>query len=152
MLKLSRQGDRVVARDENGKVVGSSIVTRDATKRTWRRLLKEMTHDGADVMTVLHNLAMGHAYTAVHDGKETEPIVPSPEVRRAAAMDLLTFLHGKPVAQTEVAKADEVAEEMVQYSAMSETELRRIVALSDAEKKRKELTGDFTSESEASFE
>lgn len=152
MLKLSRQGDRVVARDENGKVVGSSIVTRDATKRTWRRLLKEMTHDGADVMAVLHNLAMGHAYTAVHDGKETEPIVPSPEVRRAAAMDLLTFLHGKPVAQTEVAKADEVAEEMVQYSAMSETELRRIVALSDAEKKRKELTGDFTSESEASFE
>lgn len=152
MLKLARQGDRVVARDSNGKVVGSSIVTRDASKKTWRRMLKEMTNDGRDVMLVLCQLAKGDAYTVKHGEQESEPIIPSPEVRRAAAVDLLHFLHGKPVAQTEVAKADEVAEEMVQYRAMDEDALRRIISLADAEEKRKGLTGDFTSESEASFE
>jgi hypothetical protein len=138
--KLAIQGGVAVIREGN-KVVDSTPVkshadlaknrarTPEGAKReTWRGVMRRLTNDGKDVMEVLYNLAMGNVLVAqLPDGRVSEPIVPSPEVRRAAAVDLLHMLHGKPVAQTEVVKAEQEAEDVAQYAALSDDELERLL-------------------------
>lgn len=89
-------------------------------KRTWRSALRHITNDGEDAMVVLRDLMEGRPFVAtLPDGRQSEPVIPSPEVRRAAAVDVLHLLHGKPVAQTEVLKAEREAEDVERYKAMS---------------------------------
>ncbi len=154
--KLAVQGGVAVVR-EDGKVVASTHIkaheevamrkkrTAESIKReTWRSVMRRLTNDGKDVMEVLYNLAMGTAVVAqLPDGRVSEPVIPSPEVRRAAAVDLLHMLHGKPVAQTEVARAAQEAEDVAQYAALSDEELKRILensAWDKASAKRMELS------------
>jgi phosphoribosylcarboxyaminoimidazole (NCAIR) mutase len=114
--------------------------------------MRRLTNDGKDVMEVLYNLAMGSAVISqLPDGRVSEPIIPSPEVRRAAAVDLLHMLHGKPVAQTEVVKAEQEAEDVAQYAALSDDELERLLkeaGWKKAEKKRLAASGLTTEDDE----
>ena len=127
--KLAIQGGVLVARDEKGSIVATqTIETRGMSparkKETWRTAMRRMTNDGLDQMRVLHDLSHGVAYkVTLPDGRESEPIIPTPEVRRAAAIDLLHMMHGKPVAQTEVVRAEQEAEDAVQYAALSDEQL-----------------------------
>lgn len=152
--KLVTQGPFASVRDENNvilkKVEMPPLATRN--KRTWRASLKALTNDGEDLHVVLFNLAHGVPLVSrLPDGRECEPVIPSPEVRRAAAMDLLTLLHGKAVAQTEVMKAEIDAEEVARYAAMSADELFEAARpLLHAEMKRKELLGSASAESQES--
>ena len=129
--KLVPVGNTAVVRDDKGRVVATAplVAKRDRNRDTWRWTLRKLTNDGAELFAVLYNLAQGAPYVASWEGKVSEPIVPSPEVRRAAATDLLHMLHGKPVAQTEVMKAEMEAQEVQRYQAMSREELLRIAGL-----------------------
>lgn len=99
-----------------------------AREKTWRAQLRELTGNGQRLFQTLYNLSEGQPIVhRLPDGRTSEPIVPSPEVMRGAATDLLHMLHGKPVAQTEVTKAEEDAGRMLQVQAMSDEELLRII-------------------------
>jgi len=162
--KLAIQGGVAVIR-EGSKVVDATPIkshadlaerkarTPEGVKReTWRGVMRRLTNDGKDVMEVLYNLAMGSAVISqLPDGRVSEPIIPSPEVRRAAAVDLLHMLHGKPVAQTEVVKAEQEAEDVAQYAALSDDELERLLkeaGWKKAEKKRLAASGLTTEDDE----
>lgn len=96
---------------------------------TWRSMLRKLTKNGAALDEVLYNLAMGNAYeSSLPDGRKSEPIVPSPEVRRAAAIDLLHMLRGKPVSQTEVVASERAAEDLAAYAAYSDEDIARAAA------------------------
>lgn len=117
--RMVQQGSYVVLRDENNKPVAKQLVISN-DKKSWREALKKLTNNGEDVHVVLYNLARGTPIIhKLPDGRESEPVVPSPEVMRAAAMDLHRMMHGKEVAETEVIKAEEEAQKMQQLSAMS---------------------------------
>lgn len=97
-------------------------------QKTWRAQLREMTDNGRPLFQLLYNLAEG--LPIVHtlpDGRTSEPVVPSPEVMRGSAVDLLHMLHGKPVAQTEVTKAEEDAGRLMQVQAMSDEDLLKVI-------------------------
>ena len=135
MLKLNRQGALLVARDENDKVVhdknGNAVVRKvpkDAPKQTWRAFLREMTHNGEDLLVAAHNIAQGVPFTVTHKGQEMEPQVPSAEVRLRAIEFLILQLHGRPVAQNEVLQSEVAAEEMARFAALSEAQLREMAA------------------------
>ncbi len=128
---LKRQGNKLVLRgkdglplkDEDGKP-RAVVVPKDASPATWRAKLRRLTKDGDLLDEILLSLAGGAAYQAqLPDGRVSDPIVPSPEVRRAAAVDLLHMLRGKPVPQTEVTKSEEESEKMKRMSAYSDEAL-----------------------------
>lgn len=129
---LKRQGSKLVNRDaetheikktSDGRPMSFEVAPK-AKKETWRRALSKLTDNGKLLDDVLLNLAAGNAYTAkLPDGRESAPIVPSPEVRRAAAIDILHMIRGKPVSQTEVMAAEKEAEELEKYSAISDADL-----------------------------
>lgn len=125
---LKRQGNKLVLRGKDGLPLKDKegqpravVIPKDAPAATWRSRLRKLTKDGELLEEVLLSLAGGEAYQArLPDGRVSDPIVPSPEVRRAAAVDLLHMLHGKPVPQTEVIKSEEES-----------TKLKRMAAYSD---------------------
>jgi hypothetical protein len=121
--KLTQQGRTLVARDEKGSPVQALALDQPINKKTWRKALKELTNDGADIHVVLVNLSKGVPIVHRFGGLESEPIIPSPEVMRAAAMDLHRIMHGKEVAETEVIKAEEEAAKAQQLAAYSTQEL-----------------------------
>ena len=134
-LKLTRQGTALVLRDETGAPVRQATiksVTGQPTEETWRSALRKLTRDGVDLMEILFDLAKGQPIVRrlqLPDGTwvQSEPIIPSPEVMRASAMDLKRMLHGKEVAETEVIKAEESAQKMKQLAAYSDDELLRML-------------------------
>ena len=121
--RLTQQGRTLVARDEKDNPVQALALEQPVSKKTWRKALKELTNDGADIHVVLMNLAKGVPIVHRFGGMESEPIIPSPEVMRAAAMDLHRIMHGKEVAETEVIKAEEEAAKAQQLAAYSTQEL-----------------------------
>lgn len=158
MLKmLVREGNKLVARDENknvvtekGKAVAVVLPKPDAPQETWRKSIARLTRNGRDMQDVLYNLAMGNAYEVkLPDGRVSEPIIPTAEVRRACAVTLHEWLHGKAVAQTEVMAAEKEAEDVQQYRALSDAELAAaaIPYLERIQQTRRELArGDSESE------
>lgn len=119
---VTRTGNRIHKTDvETGVSIETTPISPKALmKRTWRAALRHITNDGEDAMVVLRDLMEGRPFVAtLPDGRQSEPVIPSPEVRRAAALDILHLLHGKPVAQTEVLKAEREAEDLEKYKAMS---------------------------------
>lgn len=141
--KTSRQNSNVVLREEklvNGVprsvVKAHAVVQRGDTRpQTWRRALDKLTNGGKDMQLVLIDLMHGNAYTPRvfdRDGKERvgvscEPIIPSAEVRRAAAMNLHEMLHGKAVAETEVVASEREAEKKLQLESMSDAQLQAYI-------------------------
>lgn len=152
---LKRQGSKLVTRDaetqeikktSDGRLMAAEVKPK-AKKETWRSALSKLTDNGKLLDDVLVNLALGNAYTArLPDGRESAPIVPSPEVRRAAAIDILHMVRGKPVSQTEVMDAVMADEELDRYRAISDEELLAAVKgdpyLERVDKKRLKADSD----------
>lgn len=138
---IKRQGNSVVlrtatpAQPSKAMVKAHAVVQRaEARPETWRKALGKLTNNGGDVHLVLINLMHGNAYRPqVVDaagnptGQVGELIVPTPEVRRAAAMNLHEMLHGKSVAETEVRAAEAEASKKLQLESMSDAELEKYI-------------------------
>jgi hypothetical protein len=164
VASMTRQGNLVVLRDKDGRVVqdeyqqakAAVLPTRKADKLdayTWRHFLRKMTNGGDDLLLNMIALANGIPHSVTHNGQESTPVIPSPEVRRAANMDLITLLHGKAVAQTEVIAAEKEASEAAQYQAMSDDALLKLVSKDPATLERlKRALGTSTVESDAEFQ
>lgn len=129
MTKIKTEGRSVVLRDSDGRIVKKTLRKESAVSlpKPWRQVLRELTGNGEDLHNVLYNIAMGEVFVPQHEGMQMEPQVPTFEVRRAAATDLLHMLHGKPVAQSEVTKAEEDNTALQQMGAMSDEQLWGIV-------------------------
>lgn len=136
MLPLTRQGNHLVARKEDGTVKAHTVVQRAEKKpETWRRALAKLTNNGQDMLECLYSLMHGNAYTPrVYgaDGKldpnrSIQPIIPTPEVRRASAMNLHEMLRGKAVAETEVIASEKEAEKKLQLESMSDEQLQAYI-------------------------
>ena len=129
MLPIKRQGNHVVLRDDKGKVRAHALMSRAATPETWRRGLHKLTDGGRDMQLTLIDLMHGNVYQPrLPDGRlSSEIIIPTPEVRRAAAMNLHEMLHGKAVAETEVLASDREAEKKVQLESMTNEQLQAYV-------------------------
>lgn len=132
-VTVKQQGGVLVKRDEEGKITAVATAPKPTVKgtqspeakRTFRNALYKMTDGGLDNIKTLISLRDGEPQVhEMPDGRKSEPIYPTPEVRRASAMNLHEILHGKPVAASEVLKAEKEAEDMERYRAMSNDELR----------------------------
>jgi hypothetical protein len=136
---IKRQGNTVVLRSgaepSKALVKAHAVVQRaDARPDTWRKALGKLTNNGADIHLVLINLMHGNAYRPqVLDekgnptGQVMELVVPTPEVRRAASMNLHEMLHGKAVPETEVRIAEAEASKKVQLESMTDAELEKYI-------------------------
>lgn len=135
MLKILKQGNTLVVRDEKDNLVRDmegavrrAVVRRGAGKETLRKAIARLTNDGHDLIMRLNALSQGIPQVAtLPDGRMSEPVIPTPEVQLQATKDLIDRAYGKAVAQTEVLKAVREAEEVEQYQAMSDAELERII-------------------------
>lgn len=136
MLPLKRQGKHLTLRTEKGVIKAHATVQRaEARPETWRRALSRLTNGGRDIQEVLIDLMHGNGYTPRifdRDGNEDttrrcEPVIPTPEVRRMAAMNLHEMLHGKAVAETEVRASEREAEKKLQLESMSDEQLQAYI-------------------------
>jgi hypothetical protein len=136
MLPLKRQGAHLVARRADGTVKAHVRAQKtDQRPQTWRRALSKLTNEGNDMLECLYALMHGNAYTPkVYDRfgkedltKECEVIIPTAEVRRAAAMNLHEMLRGKAVAETEVIASEREAEKAKQLESMSDAQLQSYI-------------------------
>lgn len=152
MLPLKRQGKHLTLRTEKGVIKAHATVQAgEARPQTWRRALSRLTSGGKDIHEVLIDLMHGNGYTPRifdKDGNEDtsrrcEPIIPTPEVRRQAAMNLHEMLHGKAVAETEVRASEREAEKKLQLESMTNEQLQAYI---DGEYKMMEPGGEESPE------
>lgn len=131
---ITQQGGVLVQRDAEGKIVEkvkAPIATVEGrqspdARRSFRNALYKMTDGGVDNLKKLIALRDGvPSSVTLPDGRVVPGETPTPEVQRAAAMNLHEMLHGKAVAATEVRKAEQEAEDMEQYRAMSDADLAK---------------------------
>lgn len=127
--KFFETAAHLTVRDEDGKVISRVLRKKDESSRTsWRNALRQMTNNGQDLYLILYNIAKGTPYIPrLEDGREMEAIIPSIEAQRQAAKDLIEFLDGKAVQQTEVVKAEEQTKELDRLRAMSDEDLLKII-------------------------
>jgi hypothetical protein len=126
-MTLHQQGQLTVARDSEGRVIEKAVGSIQK-RSTWRSLLRKMTDNGAELYGIMLEIARGKPFTArLEDGRESEPIVPTPAVRLAAAKELVEFLHGKAVPQHLALQAEEEAQRVEQMQAMTDDQLWAIV-------------------------
>ena len=127
--KVSLQGGVLVERDEKGlvtKKTSTNIVARTPAAKvlSWRSQMRQLTNGGIDTLVRLANIGNGVPQrTVLEDGTYTEWIVPSISEQRQALQFLAEFQLGKAVAQSEVMKAENEAEDQAQYGAMSDAAL-----------------------------
>lgn len=134
MTKTTEQGDLIVIRDSKGNVVGK-LMKGGTQKETFRSLVRKLTNNGYDIIATMKDLMDGKPFVAVlPDGREMEPQVPSPDTRRQAAQFMWEQLNGRAVDQTRVVEAEEQAQGMAQFDAMSESQLEEYIRQKDAER------------------
>lgn len=124
--KVTNQGGVLVVRDENDRVISKAAPI--ATKKpieSWRSQLRRVNNGGMDTLLQIVNIANGQPFRMKKPDSEewTEWEVPSTAERLNALQFLAEFQLGKSVAQTEVLKAEEQAEDHAQYAAMSDEAL-----------------------------
>ena len=140
--KVAVQGEVLVERDSEGTITRRASPPERGMPplRNWRRQVRQMTDNGIDAFKVLINIMNGTPQKVqLPDGRESDRITPSIETQRAAAKDIIEFINGKAVAQTEVMHAEKEAEDVEQYQAMSDEALRE-AALPFLERAQKKLT------------
>lgn len=158
---VSRQGNKLVLRDANGKIVSAAARPARQSPETWRRFLLRVTDNGQLIYERLVDLALGKPFRIEKPDGSVVAETPTFEVQRAAAMNLLEMMHGKAVAQTEVVKAEKEAVKDAQLRSMSTaqltdivrahyTELREIQSLSPGESTHVDGVGNSARESEGS--
>lgn len=84
---------------------------------TMRAAIRKLSKNGEDYLVTLDNIARGNPFTRTlppdEKGKiETFTVFPSLELQAHTANVLVQHLHGKPVAQTEVVRAEEQAQQL----------------------------------------
>lgn len=133
LLKTTKQGDVLVVRDENDNIVKKQIVNKNSvvTKiRGWRALMRQFDESGhgIDELLLLKHIAHGKPYRrTLPDGSFTEWMVPDLTNQLKAILAYIEFDKGKAVAQTEVLKAEQIAEDLEQYRNVPESELYEAV-------------------------
>lgn len=122
---LSQLSDKVVVRNAAGRLIETHTLPPHKTrKESLRQVVRAMTNDGVELVLTLLEISRGTAYTVkLSDGRESEPIIPTVETRLAATNSLLDRVWGKPVAQTEVVKAEAESIMQDQLAAMSNEDL-----------------------------
>jgi hypothetical protein len=131
MLKhLRREGSHIVARDEDGRILkttnGQPLASVVKAGENWRKRLARATDDGRVLEEALTRLALGEPQVkTLPDGRVSEPVIPTPEVQRAALMNLLEMMRGKAVAQTEIKEAHKATED--QLRAMTDEQLDAVI-------------------------
>lgn len=129
MLKVIRQGNILVSRDENDKPVAKAVVSPKIKKKHLAAILKELTSDNIDTALAMRDLALGIPYIPVlPDGRRGEPVIPSPEVRRAAIVNIWEYSEGKAVAITEMTAAAVDQDLRAKYDSMSADDLEAAIA------------------------
>lgn len=124
MSKVEQRGKYAVLRDSNGKLRTKVAGDITKTRTTWRAFVRKLTNNGEDQFEVLIKLSKGEPIQYKHPTTgEIAVAVPGVEVMRQAAKDVIEFLHGKAVAQTEVSKAEEEAVHQEKLRALSDQQL-----------------------------
>lgn len=137
----------IVIRDDLGKPIRKMITKGLGPKQTVRQLISRLTNGGEELVITLYDIAQGKAHVCtLPDGRVSEPMIPTFEVRRAAAKDLLELFGGKAVPQTEIMKAEEQSEKQAQLDAMTPEELWAII---EADRERKQLSDESDRPAEA---
>lgn len=132
--RVNLEGSFVVVRGKDGRIVAKTVPGANA-KESWRAIARRMTNNGMDQLEKLISISKGEPHIVqLADGRESEPQVPTIEVQRQAAKDVFEFLHGKAVAQTEVAAAEREAQLMEQVRALDDTQLNKLVLEGMAER------------------
>lgn len=130
-----RQGAYVVLRDDKGRAIGKVLET-GKPKQTARAALRKLSNDLLDYYMVLDQIARGIPHVVeLPDGRVSAPIIPSADVRRQAAKDLIEFADGKAVSQTDILQAESQQQQLAQLESMSDAQLWELV-----EVKRKALS------------
>lgn len=137
--KVALEGRRLVERDASTEKVLKTVALPEpqvlatqpikVQRETWRSAIRRMTGGGQEMYVNLLNLARGIPIVQkLPDGRESEPIAVSPEVMLQANKALIEFVDGKAVAQTEVRAAEQETVDVERYRAMSDEELKKLVA------------------------
>lgn len=116
-----------VLRDKLGRIIsgtnnpkGNYRGSRDAIRHLFR------VDGGLELYEIMLELARGTAYAPkMPDGREGPIIVPTPDVRFRAAMELAHTLNGRPVSQAEMANAEVDSKEVSAIRALDDTTLRQ---------------------------
>ena len=150
-----RADNKLVVRDETGRLVNTKPAEPFATviempkAKNWRAAIRrQVGGDGSSIWETWFDLMQGKVFVPTHKDAngivhEGEPMVPSFEVRRAAARDLAEFAFGKPVAQTEIVKAEEESEVMAQLTALSDDAINaKLLELVEVNKNKQAVTVD----------
>lgn len=130
IAKLVDQNGISVARNAQGQPIAHS--NNPKRKLAWREVLGKLTGNGTDLLAKMHAIANGEIFTPVgtdRDGREFQPMVPTIEQQLHAQQMLWEYLHGKAVAQTEVVKASEAADELERLKALSDDELHKLISV-----------------------
>jgi len=128
VASTTTQGGITVARNAQGQPIAKSVLP--DKKAAWREILGKLTDNGTAMLIRMHNIANGQSFTPTgtdREGRVYEPIIPTIEQQLHANQLLWEYLHGKAVAQTEVVKASEAANEMERLRAMSDAELHQLI-------------------------
>lgn len=147
--KVTEQGGTLVVRDEDNKVVSKARPLGPAAKQveSWRSQMRRINNGGMDTLLRIANIANGNPVRSYNpdDGTHTDWMVPTISEQLNAAQFLAEFQLGKAVAQTEVMKAEEQANDQAQYAAMSDDALREAAMpfLERANKKIAELASEI---------
>lgn len=95
---------------------------------TWRSSLRKIVGEDGKLWRILLELAEGRAYRPVlPDGTEGPPVVPSPEIRLRATVELADRLYGKAVSATEQVQAEQAAHDLEAIRALPDGELEQRV-------------------------
>ena len=128
MTSVKNLNGVVVVSNEQGEPLARVLMKGDQ-KKTALAIMRQLTNNGLDLYLRLHDIGMGKAHVVkLPDGRETAPMVPSFDTQRQALKELIEFMHGKAVPQTEVVKAMQQQSEAEQISALTEDQLWRIVS------------------------
>ena len=107
---------------------GQTLVRIGGKPDTWRSSLRKIVGDDGKLWRIMLELAEGRAYRPVlPDGTEGPPIVPSPEIRLRATVELADRLYGKAVSATEQVQAEQAANDLEAIRALSDGELAQRV-------------------------
>lgn len=132
LFKTTKQGGSIVVRDEKGNIVTKvdDPSLADARRaplvklRSWRKLLRDLDKTGIDEWLALRAIAHGEPRKVLNPYDGTYTIeVPSISDQRQALTTILEMRFGKAVAQTEVMRAEEEAEDAAQYDSISDKAL-----------------------------
>lgn len=97
---------------------------------SWKDFIKQIGgNNGERWLQNLASIADGNAWIPrLADGREGPPVIPSTADRNAANIYILNMMHGKPVDQTKVVKAEKEARKSLDLSTVPDIELRKEAA------------------------